>query len=460
MASGDLVIWESCGHIKHVTNLTLYELIRDETANATSHFPKSHMKKLLDADISEISRLIQTVNTHHRQARSLNALGTALKYIAGTPDHGDFERITNTAEQLITSQDRQFTINTEVQKEINSLTIMVNKILKSEKQREIDTGNLYDILLARNRAVIMELENLITSITFAKIGVLNSIILNNNEINVVIKNEHFTNLSVADVMSVSKIKIVQYNNIIYFLIRYPIPKFRCKKIIIFPVAHGHKILHLHDSTIAVCQNHTLAVRSCSDTIPTFCLPSSATSCALQLMTRNTANCNTTFNDLAPITSMGDGMVVINDQVAVVEENNEAPITVNGTYLITFRDRVKINGTTYYNENATVPLQPEISRVSVINLTQHIEVLSASYLHHINLQNLRHISHLQRAVDQGRTAGLSSIGVLLIVGLLAYLLRRRAVTKRKIFITKSVEVAIKNAATRTEDGPHLEGEELS
>lgn len=460
VTGGDLVIWESYGHIKHVTNLTLYERLKDETANATDHFPQTHMRKLLDADVNQISRLIQTVNTHHRQARSLNFIGTVLKYIAGTPDHDDFDRLTNKAEQLIDSQDRQFTINTEVQKEINSLTITVNKILKTEKHREIDTSHLYDILLARNRAIITDLDNLITSITFAKIGVLNPILLDSNEINFIIKNEHFTNLSVADVMAVANIKILQYDNVIYFLIRYPIPKLRCKKITILPVAHGHQMLHLQESTLAVCHNRTLAVRNCSDTIPTFCLPSSATSCALQLLTRNTASCSTTFNNLTPITPIGDGLVVINDQLAIVEESNEAPVTINGTYLVIFKDHVKINDSLYYNENSTTPLQPETPWASEINLTQHTEILSAPYLHHVNQRNLQHIRHLQRVVDQGQIAGLSTIGGFAIVGLAGYLLRRRTITKKKIIITRSVEDAIKNAITRTEDGPHLEGEELS
>lgn len=460
VAGGDLVIWENFGHIKHVTNLTLYALLRDETANATNYFPQSHMRKLLDADIRQISRLIETINIHHRQARSLNAIGTVLKYIAGTPDHDDFDKLMNTAEQLIDSQDRQFTVNTEVQKEINSLTTTVNKILRVEKQKEIDTGHLYDILLARNRAIITELDNLITSITFAKIGIFNPILLDSNEMNLIIKNEHFTNLSVADVMAVASIKILQYNNIIYFLIRYPIPKIRCKKYIILPVAHSHQILHLQESTLAVCHNQTLALKNCSDTIPTFCQPSSVTSCALQLMTRNTVNCSTTFDNLALIAPISDGLIVINDQLAVVEELNEAPITVNGTYLIIFKESVKINGSIYYNENSTTPLKPENPRIAEINLTQHTEILSARYLHHVNQQNLRHIRHLQHAVDQGRIAGLSTVSIVFVVGLAAYILRRRVIIKRKIHITKTVEDTIKSVATRPADGPHLEGEELS
>lgn len=85
---------------------------RDETTSATNHFPQSHMRKILEADISQ-----------NRQARILNALGTVLKYITGAPDHDDFERVINIGEQLIDSQGKQLTDNTEVQKEINSLTL-------------------------------------------------------------------------------------------------------------------------------------------------------------------------------------------------------------------------------------------------------------------------------------------------------------------------------------------------
>ncbi|CAD7002062.1 unnamed protein product [Ceratitis capitata] len=46
------------------------------------------------------------------------------------------------------------------------------------------------------------------------------------------------------------------------------------------------------------------------------------------MTHNTANCGTTFNKLAPIAPISKGLVVINDQLALIEENNEAPITIN------------------------------------------------------------------------------------------------------------------------------------
>lgn len=59
--------------------------IVDETKGHTAHFPLSHMKTLLDSDVEHITTLSAALNTHHRQARRINLLGTALKVIAETP---------------------------------------------------------------------------------------------------------------------------------------------------------------------------------------------------------------------------------------------------------------------------------------------------------------------------------------------------------------------------------------
>jgi len=78
------------------------------------------------------------------------------------------------------------------------------------------------------RAEITELENLITSITLAKINLLSPVILDDIDVRE-ITNEHLTNVSVADVLAVSKVKIFQNNNLLYFLVKFPKPKVVCKK---------------------------------------------------------------------------------------------------------------------------------------------------------------------------------------------------------------------------------------
>jgi len=56
-------------------------------------FPQSQMRKLLNFDIAHLRDMLNSLSVHHRVARSLDFLGTALKVVAGTPDVKDLEKI-------------------------------------------------------------------------------------------------------------------------------------------------------------------------------------------------------------------------------------------------------------------------------------------------------------------------------------------------------------------------------
>jgi len=59
------------------------------------------MRKLLEVDIDHVQNLLSALMIHHRIARSLEFLGTALKVVTGTHDASDLERIKITESQLI-----------------------------------------------------------------------------------------------------------------------------------------------------------------------------------------------------------------------------------------------------------------------------------------------------------------------------------------------------------------------
>lgn len=82
---GDVIIWQDFDYLRHTSNLTIYLEIADETEKLMEHFPSSHMVKILESDIKRIRSLLQSLYVHHRHARSINILGTALKIIAGLP---------------------------------------------------------------------------------------------------------------------------------------------------------------------------------------------------------------------------------------------------------------------------------------------------------------------------------------------------------------------------------------
>ena len=86
-----------------------------------------------------MEKILNALQGHHRHARSLNIVGTALKVIGGTPDYDDLNEVHSKQGELITANNRQIMINTEAQKQINNLTRTVNLILSRIKERDLET---------------------------------------------------------------------------------------------------------------------------------------------------------------------------------------------------------------------------------------------------------------------------------------------------------------------------------
>uniref|UniRef100_A0A1B0ACI1 Uncharacterized protein n=1 Tax=Glossina pallidipes TaxID=7398 RepID=A0A1B0ACI1_GLOPL len=146
----------------------------------------------------------------------------------------------------------------------------MNHILSIKKKGKLNTGNLFELLVAWNRATIANLDNIILSL-LAKIDLLNALILDAREIDLIPTTDCF---STSDIL-------------VY------------KKLMILPVYHNVKMLQLEETTIAKCNNYTMAVRNCNAMQPTFYMALLTSPCALQLIPRNTAICCTSFNNMAP-----------------------------------------------------------------------------------------------------------------------------------------------------------------
>ncbi len=190
-------------------------------------------------------------------------------------------------------------------------------------------------------------EKMVTSLTLAKIHLINPVILDDIDIKE-INNEQLTNASVADILEVAKAKVFQNNNMIYFLITFPNPELVCKKIKIFPVQHKNTILNLEDSNIfADCGSKTIAINQCEATVSTtFCKTTSTPTCAEQL---TVAQCGTRSSHLNPITEVDEGIIIINDAAMRVTDQEGLNRTITRSYLITYVDRVSLNGTLFINQ---------------------------------------------------------------------------------------------------------------
>lgn len=410
------------------------------------------MVKILLSDIRHIRTLLRSLNVHHRQSRSINILGTALKVIAGTPDFNDFEEIKYYQRELLDAADKQRTINTDIQEQINKLTDTINTIIKSESSK-IDTGHLYETLLARNRMIISEIETLMLTVTLAKIDIINTAILDSEDINTIV-NKHATNTTITDVIEVSHIRALLDNNCLHFLIKYPKPKIECKKLTLLPVQHNNTVLNLFkENTIADCQNQIMAIGNCSVALTsTFCKKIMRSTCAQQLHSGTIAHCGTRPSHLEPIQVIEDGMVIINDQLACIKASEGPERNVKGTYLITFDEEIQINETVYSNPKKMLRKVPGSASSATLNITSHQELLSLPYLHRLNLENVHHIKDINSKLYTGPVISSTFVIIILVTYFGLTKLQQIRIRKRQ---NHALQATI-NSYRRAEDDPNLNG----
>lgn len=450
---GDVIVWKDFDYLRHTTNMTTYSEMADETEHLTEQFPSSHMVKILVSDVTRIRAILASFEVHHRNARSLNILGTALKVVAGTPDFDDFENVKFKQQELIESEIRQILVNTKTQAQINKLTEAVNIIIKNSKNRQIDTGHLYETLLARNRIIISELETLMLSVTLAKIGIINTVILDSNDLKNIV-NKHSTNITVSDLVEVSFVKVLLDDNFIHFIIKYPNPRLECKKVSLFPVQHNGTILHLgKDSNVADCGNEILPIGNCSATLTTtFCRELLYPTCAQQFHSGGIAHCSTQPSHLSPLVVVDDGIIIINDDTAIIKNNETSVKTITGTFLLIFDDEIQVNGSTYKNLKQNVKKIPTSAAVATLNVTGYQEILSLPYLQKLGIQNLNYIKEVEGKLIMGPTLSMSIVILILLTYCLISKVRRRQMKKRQDHVIQ----ATIDSFRRTEDGSHLSG----
>ncbi len=191
----------------------------------------------------------------------------------------------------------QTELNIQFQERLKELAIAMNQIQKYETNKET---HLLEIILAKNRIIITDLENILMGLTLAK---LNSFsrwcrrkrIQRQTAINI--------NISLVVILEVSSISVFQNFVILHFLIKFPNPKLVCKRITVYPVQRHNRILNFGSGNlVAECPTRNLNIGDCKTTVgAAFCKELKNGTCAQQIVSGATAHCSTLPGHLHPIT---------------------------------------------------------------------------------------------------------------------------------------------------------------
>lgn len=425
---GDVATFTDYDYLVHRTNLSEYESIIRETDYILKTMSDARMSALIKEQIREIERLLTILQANRRHARSLDFLGSALKFVAGTPDHSDLEVLTANEEALTENNNKQAVINSMLQERINDITDRVNNIIERKGSNSVQEEELilFELIIERNGNTISFLNGLALSVVLAKENIINPVIFDNIENTVMLKSRKIP-ISISNILKCSNISIFQNNSIIIQIIKYPVLTNLCKFLKIYPVIQNNSMLKLDINQASKCDEWAIPVKDCTSMGSTNICREANDTCLFQLLNNNTASCLTQSADhIPPVQRISEESILLNDVLNTSISETDT-ITVNGTVLITFLESVAINGTIYYNKEKKQRqfIKPHPPKILDVLKNSHETKITLPYLHKINLKNYELISNLQENIVAHRTTLIIvAISIPILLCLVCYFRRKK------------------------------------
>lgn len=383
----------------------------DESVNMISKFAETTMyRDILKQQHEEISHIMRSLEIPKRHSRSIDFLGSALKFVAGTPDHDDFKLLLTKQNILIENNNKQTKINSVLQTRINEITEQINTIKKYFPKdnviNNIEKTHLFEYLSNRNNLIVNYLNNIVLSIVLAKHNLVNPLILDEIDIKNLIENENLHSISINNLLLASKIKVLQNATSIHYILKVPKLIKLCIFLKLYPVSHNNTIVKLPVQQAAKCDDATYPIADCvTTTNEQICKPFSS-KCLTELLNNNSAACETQSSyHLPSVQQIEDGIIILNDVYETTIEDKHQ-ISVKGTLLIMFPDTIKINQTTYTARKNTTIIEAHPPKTVSLKFLDHDHQISLPYLHKLSIENTNVIQSLSDDIQSQRTSSWS------------------------------------------------------
>lgn len=379
--------------------------------------------------------------------RSLNFIGTAWKWIAGNPDHDDFEIIKMKTDEMLANNNKQVVINKLSLEKINELIGTTNEILKNVNYNETMRDRMIHGLKLKIDMLKTEIVNIQYAIHWAKVGVVNTFILSSDEINIVkeiINQDLIPFVNIEQVFEFAEVKIASNKNSIVYIISIPTTDTNsCNKLLVKPVKFGKFVDKIEFQNVITCNETTYGIRTNCKTYNniTICKRTQLKNidndrCLANLIKSKSSNCSVIDNRHIPtIEEITPGVILLNQFNETVYINNE-PQQLSGTYILQFHNtsiRILDKSYNFFKTSHLQPLpailQPRLTDPNIE------ETLSLELVKELQVNNTEAIDQLTSRNKWGLTinVGFTSIAITLVVCLL---LKNKPFAKKKTLIISS------------------------
>lgn len=315
----DVLLYDDQSYLFHVTNLT--KILTPYRKIVTKEYKPTAQETIW---IKKIEALADQLNEHKRYSRSLNFLGSALKFITGNPDHDDFIEMETAINKLINNNQKQRLVNSRFEKLIDELhnhTLTNNLIIEQ----------VYDQLIL-----------LVRTINAAKNNEYLTESLNIVDIKEVIQHELIT-VPIINILEYADVHIAGTGDLFIAIYKYPILNNHCKLFKITPISFRHGKIKT-DEQIAYCNKEYIRVTHCENYLGRYiCQRNNETdTCIIPLLEDKNSKCTVIQEYNSALLEIDEGLILLDGDHTV--ENK----SITGTHLVTYTDKVNIDGILYRN----------------------------------------------------------------------------------------------------------------
>ncbi|XP_055628374.1 uncharacterized protein LOC129769885 [Toxorhynchites rutilus septentrionalis] len=280
-----------------------------------------------------------------RRHKRWDTLGSIWKFIAGSPDANDLRMINSTINNIIDENNKQVKINRKITTQMKEYICKTSEAISlfNSKALEIHSINIYLNL----KYLSEKLENILDSMTLAKLGLISEKILSTDELDVIIQDLRSQNLTIhtnLEALNYIETSVATNDKEMVLLIKTPVLDNRIfRKIHVYPTIQDNKQIYLTNRLFLVHSSGNYITKNLNQTI-----------FDRNEIKRDVSECVPKLTNIPKqeVLHLDNQHILMNsiDNIHVETTCGITNKTLNGSFLITFHNCTAILNNLTYNVN--------------------------------------------------------------------------------------------------------------
>lgn len=402
--------WTINGNFKliHTINLSEYTTIANNiTTLVEQHMPPSQNKDVLKYHLIQIQqRISELQGIRNRNRRSINWIGSAWKWVAGSPDATDWDTILGSQNALISNNNELYKINSqlldttnEVVLKTNQLISRMNEISSGKEAERIEQGTISQVLVLKD--VINEV---VRACQLAKSGIINTNLLDKAEVeNIITEIETLPYANAVEAIEYGNPSVYTNGSLLLYVLSIPKLKhdFYHRLITRAAVRQGKQI-ELPFNEILINQNETFGVKSSCLNINEVmvCQQSSLSqlseeTCIPRLLKGGHASCDYKLVKMKIREMISSDTIFVTNYEGHLKTQYNTEL-LNGTYLIQLFNETIMLDNEAFSSTSVSKLEPLPSILT--SMTNEKLLVDIDQVHNISLHNVNKLQYLKMKLD--------------------------------------------------------------